>query len=66
MKEEIINNRFVDKLRETMEIDEEEYLRLCNALISLAEEWKNIKYVDKEVVGYLYAIPLIVRYEFLS
>ena len=66
MKEEIINNHFVDKLRESMEIDEEEYLRLCNALICLAEEWKNAEYIDKEVVSYLYAIPLMVRNEFLS
>lgn len=66
MKEEIINNHFVDKLRESMEIDEEEYLRLRNALICLAEEWKNAEYIDKEVVSYLYAIPLMVRNEFLS
>lgn len=66
MKEEIINNHFVDKIRETMEIDEEEYLRLRNALICLAEEWKNVKYIDKELASYLYAIPLMVRNEFLS
>ena len=66
MKEEIINNHFVEKLRVSMEIDEEEYLRLCNALKCLAEEWKNTEYIDKEVVSYLYAIPLMVRNEFLS
>ena len=66
MKEEIINNHFVDKLCESMEIDEEEYLRLCNALMCLAEEWKNTEYIDKEIVSYLYAIPLMVRNEFLS
>ena len=66
MKEEIINNHFVDKLRESMEIDEEEYLRFRNALLCLAEEWKNAEYIDKEVVSYLYAIPLMVRNEFLS
>ena len=66
MKEEIINNHFVDKIRQNMKIDEEEYLRLCNALICLAEEWKTVKYIDKELVSYLYAISLIVRNEFLS
>lgn len=66
MREEIINNCFVNKLRIKMEIDEEEYSRLCNALICLAEEWKNVKYIDKEVAGYLYAIPQMVRNEFLS
>lgn len=66
MKEKIINNHFVDKLRESMEIDEEEYLQLCNALSCLAEEWKNVEFIDKELVSYLYAIPLIVRNEFIS
>ena len=51
MKEEIINNHFVDKICQNMEIDEEEYLRLCNALSCLADEWKNIEYVDKELVS---------------
>ncbi len=66
MKEEIIKNRFVDKIRQNMEIDEEEYQRLCNALNCLAEEWKKVEYIDKELVHYLYYIPLIVRNEFLS
>ena len=66
MKEEIINNRFIDKIRQNMEIDEEEYQRLCDALSRLAEEWKNVKYIDKELVHYLYYIPLVVRNEFLS
>ena len=66
MKEEIINNRFVDKIRQNMEIDEVEYQRLCNALNCLAEEWKKVEYIDKELVYYLYYIPLIVRNEFLS
>lgn len=66
MKEEIINNHFVDKIRQKMEIDEEEYLRLCDALIRLRNEQKNKDYIDKELVSYLYAIPLVVRNEFLS
>lgn len=66
MKEEIINNHFVDKIRQNMEIDEEEYLRLCDALIRLGNEWKNKEYIEKELVSYLYAIPLVVRNEFLS
>lgn len=66
MKEEIINNRFIDKIRQNMEIDEEEYQRLCDALSRLAEEWKKVKYIDKELVHYLYYIPLVVRNEFLS
>ncbi|MDE6567770.1 MAG: hypothetical protein K2K70_08580 [Lachnospiraceae bacterium] len=66
MKEKIINNKFVDKLLQFMEIDEEEYLLLCDALICLAEEWKDVEYIDKELVSYLYAIPLMVRNEFIS
>lgn len=66
MKEKIINNKFVDKLRQSMEIDEEEYLSLCDELICLAEEWKDVEYIDKELVSYLYAIPLIVRNEFIN
>ncbi|MCM1232779.1 MAG: hypothetical protein NC489_21845 [Ruminococcus flavefaciens] len=66
MKEKIISNKFVDKLCQFMEIDEEEYLLLRDALICLAEEWKDAAYIDKELAGYLYAIPLMVRNQFIN
>lgn len=66
VKEQILNNNFIDKILVNMEVDEKEYSELCDALIRLAKEWKNEKYVDKEIVNYLYAIPLAVRNEFLS
>ena len=64
MKEEVKNNRFIEKLRISMEIDEDEYMKLCKLLKLISEEWRDKHYIDKELVGYLYALPLIVRNEF--
>lgn len=66
MKEEIKSNRFINKLLLNMEIDEVEYSMLCDSLTRLACEWRGKKLIDKEIVSYLYAIPLMVRNQFLS
>lgn len=66
MKEKIINNNFINILRSNIEIDEDEYLSLCNELIYLEKKWKNVKCIDKELAFYLYLIPNIVRNIFLN
>lgn len=66
LKEKIMTNRFIEKVRNQMQIDEQQYTELCELLEKLAIEWKNKKDVDKELVLFLYNAPQIIRNIFLS
>lgn len=61
LKTKILNNKFVDKLRTEMVIDPNEYNALCQALKDLADEWKGVSHVDREVVQDLYVLPKITK-----
>lgn len=66
LKEKILNNTFVNKVRNEMHIDEEQYDELCRLLEELSNEWKDKQVVDKELVLDLYSMSQIVRNTFLS
>jgi hypothetical protein len=66
LKERILNNSFVDKVRSEMKVDEEEYQALKELLIELIEELKKQKVIDKELALILYSMPQIIRNTFLS
>lgn len=61
MKEKLINNKFIEILRLNMQIDENEYSSLTNTLVCLKKECKQLKYIDKELVSYLYEISNVIR-----
>lgn len=60
-KTEILQNRFVDRLRMELVIDEAEYDRLCSALKRLAEQWKPLTAIDKELMQDLYVLSSVTR-----
>jgi len=61
LKTKILNNRFVERLRTEMVIDQNEYRPLCEALKDLANAWKGVPYIDKELMQDLYVLPQITR-----
>jgi len=60
LKDEILANSFVQKLRDEVKIDVESFAQLCRQLESLADEWNTQPFVDKRLVQELYALPLII------
>jgi hypothetical protein len=44
-----------------MLIDQKEYNPLCEALKDLAEEWKEVSHVDKQLMQDLYVLPQITK-----
>jgi hypothetical protein len=66
LKERILNNSFVDKVRSEMKVDEEEYRALKELLMELIVELKKEEVIDKELALILYSMPQIIRNTFLS
>ncbi|KOP78715.1 hypothetical protein AMS59_10200 [Lysinibacillus sp. FJAT-14745] len=60
-KKRLLSNTFVDKVRNQMEIDEEEYRELIEILTNLSDELKSQKVIDKELAMTLYSMPQIIR-----
>lgn len=56
LKMQILENRFIERLRLETVIDRDAYESLCRALKNLAEEWRGVSHVDKEVVQRLYVL----------
>jgi hypothetical protein len=59
LKTAILENKFVDKLRMEMVVDEQEYGKLITALKLLAQDWKDKDYIDKELMQDLYVLAPI-------
>lgn len=66
LKEKILNNTFVDKVRNELKVDEEEYQALNQILNELIVVLKVQKDIDKELALILYSMPQIIRNTFLS
>ncbi|MBM6619034.1 hypothetical protein [Bacillus suaedaesalsae] len=66
LKEKILNNTFVDKVRNELKVDEEEYQALNQILNELIVLLKVQKDIDKELALILYSMPQIIRNTFLS
>ncbi|WP_438447650.1 hypothetical protein [Gorillibacterium sp. sgz5001074] len=66
LKQKIINNTFVDKVRNEMVIDELDYLALKETLDMLSIELKSYQVVDKELALVLYSMPQVIRNIFIS
>lgn len=66
LKGRILNNTFVDKVRNEMVIDENEYEALREMLIMLSNELKSEQVIDKELALILYSMPQMIRNTFLS
>lgn len=61
LKDEILTNPFVERLRNEMKIDFQAFDLLCNQLVALASEWSLQPLVDKQLVQELYVLPTIIR-----
>lgn len=59
LKQAILQNRFVDRLRGELVVDLDEYRRLCDALRALAEGWRGAVLIDREVAQDLYVLAPI-------
>ena len=66
LKQRLLRNMFVDKVRNQMEIDEAEYQELIEILSNLSGELKFRKVIDKELALLLYSMPQIIRNVFLT
>ncbi len=61
LKNEILSNPFLDRLRNELVLDRGAYLSLCSLLERLAKEWHTETFIDKQLVQELYALPTIVK-----
>ncbi len=63
---ELIENRFVDEVRQTLTFDETAYENLLGILADLAEVSKTELTIDRRVALLLYTIPQMIRNAYLS
>lgn len=61
IKQKIINNNFVNKIRINMDFNNDEYNELISSLESLAICMRNERVIDKDLALYLYTIPQMIR-----
>lgn len=61
LKQSILQNPFVTRLRLERVVDETAYRALCDALARLAQAWKGERLVDRELVQDLYVLAPITR-----
>ena len=61
LKNEILENPFVEKLRNEVIIDTGAFDLLCSQLAALGTEWSSQAMVDKQLVQELYALPTIIK-----
>ncbi len=61
LKTRILTNRFVDRLRTELQIDDREFEDLCEALKELAAKWRGVSLIDKELMQDLYALASITN-----
>ena len=59
-KAEVLENRFVDRLRGEMCVDQQEYDDLCAALGRLADELASEAKIDRDLALVLYSTPQMV------
>ena len=61
LKQSILRNPFVERLRLEAVVDEEAYAGLCDALRRLATVWKGTRMVDRELAADLYVLAPVTR-----
>ncbi len=61
VESEILNNKFIQRLRNELAVDRTEYDRLVELLRRLSVEWKGQKLVDKAVVQELYVLAPVTK-----
>ncbi|HEX2079173.1 MAG TPA: hypothetical protein VHG08_15720 [Longimicrobium sp.] len=61
LKQSILQNRFVERLRLEFVVDMEAYEQLCGALRALAETWRGARMIDREVAQDLYVLAPITQ-----
>lgn len=66
IKDKILENTFVDRIRGEMVFDDYQYKELVNSLTELSGYLRNQTSIDKNVALVLYHIPQIVRNVFLG
>lgn len=66
LKQRLLSNTFVDKVRNQMEIDEAAYQELIEIMTNLSYELKSQKVIDKELALILYSMPQIIRNVYIT
>jgi hypothetical protein len=61
IKDEILANPFLERLRNEVKIDRQAFDLLCRQIALLAIEWRPQSQLDKQLVRELYALPIIIR-----
>ncbi|WP_420125716.1 hypothetical protein [Longimicrobium sp.] len=56
LRQSILQNRFVNRLREEGQVDAEAYRALCEALRRLADAWRGERMIDKALAQDLYVL----------
>ena len=66
VKKKIIDNGFVNNVRNNLAFNDEQYNDLVSSLEGLANLLKNNDSIDKELALYLYTIPQMIRNAYAS
>lgn len=66
VKEAVLSNPFIGKLRGELTIDGEAFDQLCASLESLVPIWRLVNLIDKELMSALYEMPLMIMNQWLS
>jgi len=61
LKQTILQNQFLGKLRNEMVVDRRAFEALCQSLRELEQEWKSASNIDKELVQELYVLAPVTR-----
>ena len=61
IKEKILSNNFLDKVRNGFVVDEQDFKELCGLLEELVTEWKDKKEIDKDLAQDLYILPYVTK-----
>src|SRR5688500_9093876 len=61
IKQAIVDNQFIEKLRNEMVVDKTAFATLCQSLKDLAQEWKKADNIDKELVQELYVLAPVTK-----
>lgn len=61
LKQAILQNQFLEKLRNEMVVDRKAYEALCQSLKELEQEWKNASNIDKELAQELYVLAPVTK-----
>ena len=61
LKQEILQNKFIEKLRNELVVDTGAFESLCRSLRNLELEWKGVSTIDKALAQELYVLATVTQ-----